>query len=205
MVFLSTDEYLKIYETYSLIPTLLFQGVHIDSLLTYIFLHGNNIHLIVNSIALFGAGTIVEREIGHTKFLIAFIASGLIAGITHSYLNPKSGIPLVGASGAIFGIIAIMFLLMPFKLTYVLVIPMPSVIVGLLLTIVEVTAFWLANDTGVAHDVHLAGFLVGGLAAFIIDQKKASRGLVISIIILFLIYYIMNYLNLIPQMGIPQI
>ena len=205
MILLSTDEYLRVYETYSLIPTLLFQGVHIDSLLTYIFLHGSPIHLIVNSIALYGAGTIVEREIGHIKFLGAFITSGFVAGGVHSYLNPQSGIPLVGSSGAVFGIIAIMFLLMPFKLTYALVVPMPSVIVGLMLTLVEVSAFWLANDPGVAHDVHLAGFFVGGLTAFMIDQKKAVNGLVISIIILVFLYFLGTYFNLIPPMGLPQI
>lgn len=205
LFFLSVDDYLRVYETYSLIPTLLFQGVHIDSIFTYIFLHGNLVHLIVNSIALYGAGTIVEREIGHTKFIGAFIASGIISGIVHSYLNPQSGIPLVGSSGAVFGIIAIMFLLMPFKLTYALVVPMPSVIVGLMLTIVEISAFWLANDPGIAHDVHLAGFFVGGLIAFMFDQKKASKGLVISIIILIFLYYLGTYFNLIPSMDLPQI
>jgi membrane associated rhomboid family serine protease len=202
LIFLSVDDYLRVYETYSLIPTLLFQGVHIDSLFTYIFLHGNLVHLIVNSIALYGAGTIVEREIGHTKFLGTFILSGIFAGIVHSYLNPQSGIPLVGASGAVFGIIAIMFLLMPFKITYALVVPMPSVIVGLMLTLVEISAFWLASDPGIAHDVHLAGFFIGGITAFMIDQKKASKGLVISIIILVLLYYLGAHFDLIPSMGL---
>ena len=196
---------LVVFESYSLIPVYLFQLRQMDTIVTYMFLHGNFMHMIVNSIALLGAGFMVEREIGHIRFLVTFIASGVIAGVVHCLLNSESGIPLVGSSVAVFGIIALMFLLMPFKLTYTLVVPLPSVIVGLMLTLVEISAVWFSTDSGIAHDVHIIGFLVGGFSAFVIDQKKALRGLFIAVIVLLALYYIATYFNLMPSPVIPQV
>lgn len=194
---LSTLETSKeMYDTFSLIPLRLFQAIHVDSLVTYMFLHGNIVHLIVNGFALYGAGVIVERDIGHLRYLIVFIVSGVVSGIVHCYLNPASDTPLVGSSGAIFGLIAVLFLLMPFKLTYALVVPMPSVVVGLMLSLVELSAFWMANDVGIAHDVHLSGFLMGAISAFLIDRKRALKGLFIATVILALIYYVGIRFNL---------
>ena len=205
MILIPDLDALVVFESYSLIPVYFFQLKQIDTIITYIFLHGNLIHLIVNSIALVGAGLIVERELGHIKLLLTFITSGVIAGIVHCFLHPESGIPLVGSSGAVFGVIALMFLLMPFKLTYTLIVPLPSVVVGLMLTLVEVSAVWFSTDSGIAHDVHIIGFLVGGLSAFAIDQKKAIRGLFIAVIVLALLYYIAIYFNLLPSPTLPQV
>jgi membrane associated rhomboid family serine protease len=193
---------LEFYEMYSLVPVNLFDGVHIDSLITYMFLHGNLMHLIVNGVALYGAGSIVERDIGHTRCLMVFLFSGISAGLIHCFLNPSSGVPLVGSSGAIFGIIAVLFLLMPFKITFALVVPLPSVVVGLMLSAVELSAFWMASDVGIAHDAHLVGFITGGACAFLIDRKRALKGLFIAIVVLAVIYYLGAYLNLIPAMSI---
>jgi len=192
----AVDTSREIYDTFSLVPARLFQAVHVDSLVTYIFLHGNLLHLIVNGFALYGAGVIVERDIGHLRYLLVFIVSGVVSGVTHCYLNPASDIPLVGSSGAIFGLIAVLFLLMPFKVTYALIFPMPSVVVGLMLSLVELSAFWMANDVGVAHDVHLSGFVMGAIAAFTIDRRRALKGLFIATVILAMMYYIGAHFNL---------
>jgi len=183
-------ETLLFYETYSLFPARLFDGVYIDTLLTYVFLHGNWVHLIVNCASLLGAGVIVETDLGHLKFLGAFISSGVIAGLSHSMLNPPSIVPIIGASGAIFGVIAVLFLLMPFKITYALVIPLPSVAVGLILSIVELYSLYTPTDLTIAHDAHIAGFAFGCIYAFIVDKKRALKGLVVALIVLGVMYYI---------------
>lgn len=198
---LGPSKALDLYESYSLVPVNLFGGVNVDSIVTYMFLHGNLVHLLVNSVALYGAGSIVERDIGHVKYLLVFVASGVAAGLVHCVLNPSSEIPLVGSSGAIFGVIAVLFLLMPFKITFALVVPLPSVILGIMLSLVELTAFWMASDFGVAHDAHLAGFVMGGICAFVIDKKRAVKGLFIAAVVLALIYYLGVYFNLLPARG----
>ncbi len=198
---LGSSKALGLYETYSLVPVKLFGGVNVDSIVTYMFLHGNLVHLLVNSVALYGAGSIVERDIGHAKYLLVFVASGVTAGLVHCILNPSSEIPLVGSSGAIFGIIAILFLLMPFKITFTLIVPLPSVILGIMLILVELSAFWMANDFGIAHDAHIAGFVTGGICAFLIDKKRTMKGLFIAAVVLALIYYLGVYFNLLPARG----
>lgn len=198
---LSESEILRIYGAFSLIPVRFFNGVNLDAIVTYMFLHGNLLHLFVNSIGLFGAGSIVEKDIGHLKYLMVFLLSGIIAGVVHCFLYPSSNLPLVGSSGAIFGVIAVLFLLMPFKLTYALVIPLPSVIVGLMLSAVELSAFWMSTDIGIAHDAHLSGFIVGGMCAFVLDKKRAIRGLIIAVAVLAIIYLLGVYFNLIPTLG----
>lgn len=194
------SEALKIFDKYSLLPIHLFQGIDVESIITYMFLHGSLSHLLVNSIALYGAGIIVEKDIGHLKFFIVFMISGIVAGFMHSFLNPSSDVPLVGSSGGVFGIISVLFLLMPFKITFALIIPMPSVIVGLLLSAFELIALWLSTDIGIAHDAHISGFIMGGISAFVIDQKRAIKGLFIAILILALLYYVASYFDIIPSM-----
>jgi len=184
------EETLLFYQTYSLFPARLFDGIYIDTLLTYIFLHGNWVHLIINCASLLGAGVIVETDLGHLKFLGAFISSGAIAGLSHSLLNPPSTVPIIGASGAIFGVIAVLFLLMPFKITYALIIPLPSVAVGLILSIIELYSLYTPTDLTIAHDAHIAGFAFGCIYAFTVDKKRATKGLIVALIVLAVMYYI---------------
>ena len=184
------EKTLLFYQTYSLFPARLFDGIYIDTLLTYAFLHGNWVHLIVNCASLLSAGVIVETDLGHLKFLGAFISSGVIAGLSHSLLNPPSTVPIIGASGAIFGVIAVLFLLMPFKITYALIIPLPSVAVGLILSIIELYSLYTPTDLTIAHDAHIAGFAFGCIYAFTVDKKRATKGLIVALIVLGVMYYI---------------
>jgi len=184
------NEAITLYETYSLFPARLYDGVYINTLLTYAFLHGNWMHLIANCVSLLGAGAIVETDLGHLKFLGAFISSGVIAGLFHSMLNPLSSVPIIGASGAIFGVIAVLFLLMPFKITYALAIPLPSVVVGLILSIIELYSLYTPTDLMIAHDAHIAGFAFGCIYAFTVDKRRAMKGLIVALIVLGVMYYI---------------
>ncbi len=184
------EKVLPFYQTHSLIPAQLLDGAKLATLLTYAFLHGNWVHLIVNSISLLGAGVIVENDIGHLKFLGAFISTGIAAGLIHSLRNPSSSIPLIGASGAIFGVIAVLFLLMPFKITYALIVPLPSVAVGLILSIVELYSLYTPTDLTIAHDAHITGFAYGCIYAFQIDKRRATKGLIVALIGLAAMYYI---------------
>ena len=113
-----------------------------------------------------------------------------MAGLFHSLLNPSSSVPIIGASGAIFGVIAVLFLLMPFKITYALLIPLPSVAVGLLLSIIELYSFYTPTDLMIAHDAHIAGFAFGCIYAFNVDKKRAMKGLAVALIVLGVMYYL---------------
>ena len=175
-----------LYE-YGLIPSTVSMSSPL-SLFTYMFLHGNLAHLASNVFVLHSVGREVERDVGSMRFTLIYLASGVFAGLIHMAVNPASNVPVIGASGAIFGLIAVMLLLMPFKVTTALILPLPGVVMGLLLVLVEVAAVMVSVESGVAHDMHLYGFFVGFVGAFAIDQDRAFRGLVIALLILVALY-----------------
>ena len=196
------DEALRLYEAYSLIPAMLLRGLHLEAVVAYMFLHGGWLHLALNSIALLGAGGIVERELGALRCAAIYLSSGMVSGLVHVLLYPSSDVPLVGASGAIFGLIAVLFLLMPFRITYILFIPLPAFLVGVILSIAEFSALWLGVEGVVAHDVHVAGLIYGSICAFLIDSKRALRGLLVAIATVILLYLLalrLDLLTLLPH------
>jgi len=188
LTLLPIDEALRLYEAYSLIPSRLLRGLNPEALVTHMFLHGGWLHLALNSIALLGAGGIVERELGAPRCAAIYLSSGVVSGLVHVLLYPGSEVPLVGASGAIFGLIAVLFLLMPFRVTYVLFIPLPTFLVGVLLSAAEFSSLWLGVEGPVAHDVHVAGLIYGSVLAFLIDSKRALKGLMVAVATIIFLY-----------------
>ncbi len=83
------------------------------TLLTYMFLHGGWMHLIGNMLFLWVFGDNIEDAIGHWRFLGFYIACGFAGGVAHFFSMKTSTVPLVGASGAIAGIIAAYLMLHP--------------------------------------------------------------------------------------------
>lgn len=171
------------------------------SLVTYMFLHANLAHLASNVFVLYTVGREVERDVGSLRFGLVYLASGVFAGLIHMAVNPASDVPVIGASGAIFGLIAVMLLLMPFKVTTALFLPLPGVVMGLVLVLVEVVAVIVSVESRVAHDMHLYGFFVGCIGAFAIDYERAFRGLVIALLILLALYIWAVYIEGILIIG----
>ncbi|MEE8350748.1 MAG: rhomboid family intramembrane serine protease, partial [Rhodospirillales bacterium] len=83
------------------------------TLLTSMFLHGGFMHLLGNMLFLWVLGDNVEDAMGHKRFLIFYIATGIIAALAHALTEPSSQVPMVGASGAISGVIGAYLMLHP--------------------------------------------------------------------------------------------
>jgi membrane associated rhomboid family serine protease len=83
------------------------------TLLSYMFLHGDIFHLSSNMLFLWVFGDNVEDALGHVKFLVFYVVCGIAAGLVHTVMQPNSEIPLIGASGAVAGIIAAYLILHP--------------------------------------------------------------------------------------------
>ena len=90
------------------------------TLLTYMFLHGDILHLLSNMLFLWVFGDNVEDAMGHVKFLAFYLLCGIAAGLAHAWMLPTSQLPLIGASGAVAGVIAAYLLLHPRVLVWVL-------------------------------------------------------------------------------------
>jgi membrane associated rhomboid family serine protease len=90
------------------------------TLLTYMFLHGDIIHLSSNMLFLWVFGDNVEDAMGHIKYLAFYLICGVAGGLLHAFMLPASKLPLIGASGAVAGVISAYLILHPRVLVWVL-------------------------------------------------------------------------------------
>ena len=90
------------------------------TLLTYMFLHGDILHLLSNMLFLWVFGDNVEDAMGHVKYLIFYLVCGVVGGLAHAAVLPASKLPLIGASGAVAGVIAAYLILHPRVMVWVL-------------------------------------------------------------------------------------
>jgi membrane associated rhomboid family serine protease len=174
------ESYNQLIQNYGLVPEQVIRGENLISLVTSMFLHADIIHIALNMLFLFVSGDAVERELGNFRFLGLYLACGIIAGLFHSYLNTASTIPTIGASGAIFGILAAFAILFPFRWIFKLFgfipIPMPAIIF-VFITILTETAYVSSGIAeNVAHTAHVGGFLAGVfLTLLFIPKKRAEK------------------------------
>ena len=143
------------------------------TLLTSMFLHGSITHLGGNMLYLWIFADNVEGILGHVKFIIFYFASGLAAGIVQTLVDPTSIIPIVGASGAIAGILAAYMILFPqakvhallFLFFYFTSIRIPAFFVLGFWFLMQLTnglsALGLDTTGGVAWFAHIGGFIAG--------------------------------------------
>lgn len=157
------------------------------TLLSSLFLHGGWAHLIGNMLYLWIFGNNVEYRFGAFGFLAMYLATGVIATLFFALFVSGSNVPLIGASGAISGVLGCYFLwfprnkvkmfifLFPFYIGFVFV-PAP-VVLGIYLLIDNLLPFLAMMDApgGVAYGAHIGGFLAGLLIALVL-RHKAPRG-----------------------------
>jgi membrane associated rhomboid family serine protease len=131
-------------------------------LITHQFLHGGFLHIIFNMIVLLSFAPSVESTYGYKKFLIYYLLCGIGGGLLHSLMNPM---PIVGASGAIWGIMVIFTFMYPNEKMYIFFIPYgirAKYIISVLFVYEVISGLFLSPD-GTAHFGHVGGALMGAL------------------------------------------
>jgi membrane associated rhomboid family serine protease len=168
--------------------TLFAGGIAVHPLITLgssMFLHGGWMHLLGNMLYLYIFGDNVEDRIGHVGYLVFYLLSGVLAAGAEVYFTPDSTAPLVGASGAIAGVLGAYILLYP-RARILTVIPL-----FVFFPVVEISAFFFlgfwflmqflqgslstgaASAGGVAWWAHAGGFVAGAvlLPIFLLARK----------------------------------
>ena len=157
----------RLYTYLALTPYLVVKARAIWQVLTYMFVHGSTWHILFNMLALFLFGTQVERRLGSTEFLLYYMISGVGAGLTTLAVNWYSGmalVPVVGASGAIFGLLLAYATLFPDSRLFIFgFFPLRAPVAVLLFAALELFFMVTGTRSGVAHLTHLAGLLFGYL------------------------------------------
>jgi membrane associated rhomboid family serine protease len=153
----------------------------LSSLLACMFLHGGFMHLFGNMLFLWIYGDNVERRVGGIAYLFWYLATGVAATLFHSLVFSSSEIPLVGASGAISGILGFYFVWFPRNRVRMLAFLPPFLlqvfeiparwVLGMFLVVDNLLPFLFAGDSGVANGAHIGGFVVGGLIAWTMERR----------------------------------
>jgi rhomboid family protein len=164
---------------YGAIPALIFgqaelpEGIVVipayATLITSMFLHGGWMHLIGNMLYLWVFGNNIEDVMGHVRFVVFYLACGILAALSHALTDPSSTIPMVGASGAISGVLGAYVLLFPRAHVLVLMpgIGMTRVAAGFVLGMWFVLQLLSGGISiggqggGVAFFAHIGGFIAG--------------------------------------------
>ena len=151
------------------------------TLVTYQFLHMDWLHLLSNMLFLWVFGDNIEDALGHVKFLVFYLACGVFAALAHLLFNFSDNGPLIGASGAVAGVMGAYILLYPHARVFVLariVIPIPLPVPAFWML-----GFWLAtqlfyvligSDEPVAWWAHLGGFAAGVVLAALLRRRGVA-------------------------------
>jgi membrane associated rhomboid family serine protease len=147
------------------------------SLLTSLFVHGSLFHLLGNMLYLWIFGNNIEDFLGSFRFVLFYLVCGLAAGLTQVAATPSSQIPMIGASGAIAGVLGAYLVLFPRArvLTLVLffIVPVPAGIVLGLWFVAQLVNVGMGG--GVAWFAHIGGFLTGIGLVLVALRRKAGR------------------------------
>lgn len=145
------------------------------TLVTYMFLHANLVHLGGNMLFLWVFGDNVEDALGHFRFLVFYLACGVAGGLAHVFAMPNSALPLIGASGAVAGVIAAYLMLHPNIRVWVLAlyrIPL-RVSAGLALgfwILLQFAALIMAKGGNVSVWSHIGGIAAGAVLVLFMRQ-----------------------------------
>lgn len=150
-------------------------------ILTSLFLHANATHLFFNMLGIFFFGRIVEKEVPAAWFISIYFISGIAGNLAFAFTNPG---PLVGASGALFGLMGAAMLMNPVGKIHIYVIPLPVGLVALLFVIAETLIVYSGTGVpNVAHVAHLGGLAAGSLFAFAYDPRRSLTAILFLIVL----------------------
>jgi membrane associated rhomboid family serine protease len=139
------------------------------TLLTYMFLHGGWLHLLGNMVFLWVFGDNVEDDMGHARYLAFYLLVGIAAAFAYALVAPDSSVPLIGASGAISGVVIAYAMLHPrVKLWVLVLMRIPLKIAAMWVVgawvLFQFAGFLTASaDDDTAWSVHIGGMLAGAI------------------------------------------
>jgi membrane associated rhomboid family serine protease len=139
------------------------------------FLHGGWLHIGGNMLFLWIFGNNIEDRMGPLPYLAFYLVSGLVAAAAHIAVQPNSTVPVIGASGAIAGVMGAYFVLFPN-------VPIRTLLLFFLVLIRDIPAKWLLGfwlvlqfftspNEGVAWVAHVGGFVFGAIVAFLLRER----------------------------------
>jgi len=183
---LEGDALNEFIRAYGAIPQHLVAGQTFLPLLTSMFLHGGIVHLLSNMLYLYIFGDNIEGLMGHGRYLIFYLLCGVGAAASHIFIDPMSQTPMVGASGAISGVLGAYLLKFPrarvlilFWIFILTTVRVPALVVLGLWFVMQLTnglaTLGLQTTGGVAWFAHIGGFIVGFLLVNMFQKRRPRQ------------------------------
>ncbi len=150
------------------------------------FLHGGFFHVAGNMLYLWIFGNNIEDSMGHSRFIVFYLISGVVAVYIFAFVNPGSTIPMVGASGAVSGVLGAYLVLFP-RAKVLTLVPFGFYMQVIKVPAVFVLGFWIVlqilngmvsrgSGGGVAWFAHIGGFLAGVVLVGLFKKRKDAVG-----------------------------
>jgi membrane associated rhomboid family serine protease len=155
---------------------------NVYTLFTSMFVHSDFLHILGNMFVFFFMGIAFEQRIGPKKFLLIYLITGVCGALTHSLLNIDSAIPLIGASGAIFGILGAFAykyprdeIVMPVPIGIMFIMRIKVIYATILFAVFETVIVMFSVEDSTAHFAHLGGLASGVILAAILLRNRAEK------------------------------
>ncbi|MCX6670431.1 MAG: rhomboid family intramembrane serine protease [Euryarchaeota archaeon] len=155
---------------------------NVYTLFTSMFVHSDFLHILGNLFVFFFMGVAFEQRIGPKKFLIIYLITGVCGALTHALLNIDSMVPLIGASGAIFGILGAFAyayprdeIVMPVPIGIMFIMRIKVIYATILFAVFETIIVMFSVQDSTAHFAHLGGLASGVILAAILLRNRAER------------------------------
>jgi len=164
---LGGDEFLTSW--FSVAPFSLFYSLQIWRLIGYQFLHGDIIHIFLNMLGLFFLGPTLEQHWGSRRFLYFYLGCGAAGGLFYIFLVTVGFLPpgfLVGASGAILGMLAACAILFPHFVVFILFFPVPIRVAAVAGTLLYILLIITKSSNAGGHAAHFGGMAAGAVYVF---------------------------------------
>lgn len=157
------------------------------TIFTSMFMHGGLLHLAWNMLFFWIFGNNIEERLGHVRFIVFYLFCGVVATFSHALLSPGSNVPMIGASGAVAGMLGAYILLFPmarirtivFLGFYVTVIKVPALIVIGFWAIIQVVSGLISQGNaaqgGIAFFAHVGGFIAGLSTIKLWQPRRSSK------------------------------
>ena len=181
---------------FGLIPAVLFGNAQLEgqwipagaTLITSMFLHGGWLHLIGNMLYLWIFGDNVEDRLGRGRFVVFYLVCGIVAALGQGVADPRSEVPMIGASGAISGVLGAYLVLYP-RAKVLVLLPLLIFVTTVRVPALVVLGIWFAGQLlssllaapgsggGVAFAAHVGGFVAGVvlIRLFLRDRRRPRR------------------------------
>ena len=192
---LSPDAEQQAAYLFGFIPALLFGNATLEgqwipagaTIVTGMFLHGGPLHLLGNMLYLWIFGDNIEDRLGHGRFVVFYLVCGAVAALGQGVIDPRSTVPMIGASGAISGVLGAYLVLYP--RAKVLVLSLVFLITTVRVPALVVLGIWFVGQLlsslmaspgsggGVAFAAHVGGFVAGVLLirVFLRERRRPRR------------------------------